>query len=236
MVHKNRFLAAALLSLSAFVWGSAAIGESLIGTGTTSGTPSTDVDVTAEAAISPAFLALLKADRTAKTRLRAPRVAKISRSVEVATPKGSGKLTYDPAVLAARAPATGGADWRCLSEALYFEARGESLKGQVAVAEVILNRVASSRFPNTVCGVIHQGTGRKYACQFTYTCDGLPETVNEPAAYQRVGKVARMMLDGAPRKLAGGALYYHTTAVSPRWSRVFTRTARMGVHVFYKPS
>ena len=237
MVHKNVFLAAALLSFSAFIVGSnAAFSDTLIGTGTTSGTPADALDVAAETVISPAFLQLLEADRSAKTRLRAPRIAKISRPVEVAAPKGSGKLTYDPAVLAARAPATGGADWRCLTEALYFEARGESLKGQVAVAEVILNRVSSSRFPNTVCDVIHQGTGRKFACQFTYTCDGRPETISEPAAYQHVGKVARMMLDGAPRKLAGGALYYHTTAVRPRWSRVFTRTARMGVHVFYKPS
>ena len=64
--------------------------------------------------------------------------------------------------------AHGGDLWQCLTEALYFEARGESVKGQFAVAEVILNRVDSAAFPNTVCGVIHQGTGRKYGCQFTY--------------------------------------------------------------------
>ena len=146
------------------------------------------------------------------------------------------KNQNDRRVIDARPRATGGAQWQCLTEALYFEARGESIRGQIAVAEVILNRVASKRFPNTVCGVVHQGTGKKYQCQFTYTCDGIPERVNEPKAYERVGKVARMMLDGAPRNLSGGATYYHTTAVRPRWARKFRKTARLGVHLFYRPS
>lgn len=130
--------------------------------------------------------------------------------------------------------ASGGAEWRCLSEALYFEARGEKARGLYAVAEVILNRVASKRYPNSVCGVVNQGTGRKYACQFTYTCDGLPENVTEKAAWERVGKVARVMLDGAPRSLTEGALYYHTRSVAPSWSRTKARTASIGVHYFYR--
>lgn len=153
----------------------------------------------------------------------------------VATVQGGRKINYDMTWLDSRPRATGGARWRCLSEALYFEARGETVKGLFAVAEVILNRVDSSRYPNTVCGVINQGTGRKYACQFTYTCDGRPENIHESASWERVGKVARLMLDGGARPLTKGALYYHTTAVSPKWSRVFDRTARYGVHLFYKP-
>ena len=129
----------------------------------------------------------------------------------------------------------GGAEWSCLSEALYFEARGESVEGQFAVAEVILNRVDSASFPDTVCKVINQGTGRKFACQFTYTCDGRAEVIAEPRAYERVGKVAQLMLQGAPRDLTGGATYYHTRAVRPSWSRKFTRTASIGVHYFYRP-
>jgi spore germination cell wall hydrolase CwlJ-like protein len=128
----------------------------------------------------------------------------------------------------------GGSEFSCLAEALYFEARGETIKGQFAVAEVILNRVASTQFPNTVCGVIHQGTGRKYQCQFTYTCDGQKEVIHEPQAYERVSKVARLALDGAGADLTEGATYYHTTAVNPRWARSFTRTARYGVHLFYR--
>lgn len=204
------------------------------GVGSTSGNP--EIDAVQDTVISPAFLNLIEADKTGKERLRSGRVAKITAPVDVPAPRGSGKLTLSLAELNARPKATGNAQWACLAEALYFEARGETLKGQIAVAEVILNRVSSSRFPNTICGVIHQGTGRKYACQFTYTCDGHPENINEPGAYARVAKVARMMMDGAPRKLSGGATYYHTTAVRPSWSRKFRRTARMGVHLFYKPS
>ena len=69
--------------------------------------------------------------------------------------------------LDAQTPAKGDANWRCLSEALYFEARGETVKGQFAVAEVILNRVDSPRYPDSICGVINQGTGQIYGCQFT---------------------------------------------------------------------
>ena len=126
------------------------------------------------------------------------------------------------------------AEWTCLTEALYFEARGESIYGQFAVAEVILNRVDDARFPNTVCGVVKQGTGRKFACQFTYTCDGRAEVIHEQAAHDRLGRIARAMIDGAPRDLTLGATHYHTKAVAPRWSRIFQKTASIGVHRFYK--
>jgi spore germination cell wall hydrolase CwlJ-like protein len=122
----------------------------------------------------------------------------------------------------------------CLAEALYFEARGESVKGQFAVAEVIMNRVDSSRFPNSICAVIHQGTGRKYACQFTYTCDGHPEVIREKDAYARVAKVADIMARGGARPLTSGATFYHTHSVSPKWSRKFARTASIGFHYFYR--
>jgi len=208
--------------------------ETLRGAGTTSGNP--NFEVARDSAISDSFLKMIRTDNSRKGQLRGDRVALISKQVQGEASGGAGQLTYSMDELNARPTASGGAAWQCLAEALYFEARGESLKGQIAVAEVILNRVESKRFPNSVCGVIRQGTGRKYACQFTYTCDGLPENVNEPAAYKRVGKVARMMLDGAPRNLSGGALFYHTTAVNPRWARSFQRTTRLGVHLFYKPS
>jgi len=128
----------------------------------------------------------------------------------------------------------GGEAWQCLAEALYFEARGESVKGQFAVAEVILNRVESARYPNSVCGVINQGTGRKYQCQFTYTCDGHPERIAEPRAWERVGKVAQMSLQSATRPLTEGATHYHTTAVNPGWASKYIKTAAIGVHRFYR--
>ncbi|MCZ4352144.1 cell wall hydrolase [Roseovarius aestuarii] len=128
----------------------------------------------------------------------------------------------------------GGPEWRCLAEALYFEARGESVKGQFAVAEVIMNRVKHAQFPDTVCGVINQGTGRKFACQFTYTCDGRAEVIAEPRAFARVGKIAKIVIKEGNRGLTKGATHYHTRAVNPRWARVYPRVATIGFHHFYK--
>ena len=144
------------------------------------------------------------------------------------------KIAYTREWLNNQPVASGGAEWECLTQALYFEARGESVQGQFAVAEVILNRVDSSRFPNTVCAVVNQGTGKRNQCQFSYTCDGKAEVVNEPAAYTNVGKIARALLDGAPRNLTIGATYYHNRSVRPRWSRKFTRTASIDGHFFYR--
>ncbi len=143
-------------------------------------------------------------------------------------------VTYSRQWLANNSVASGGPQWRCLAEALYFEARGESVKGQFAVAEVIMNRVDSARYPNTVCGVIHQGTGRKFQCQFTYTCDGHKEVISEPAAFKQVGRVAHLMVNGGKRPLTKGATHYHTRAVSPKWSKTFPRTTTIGVHHFYR--
>ncbi len=143
-------------------------------------------------------------------------------------------IRYDRQWLAAQPAASGGAEWRCLAEALYFEARGESVRGIFAVGEVILNRVDSAEYPDSICAVINQGTGRIYQCQFTYTCDGRAETIAEPRAFTRVGKVARLLLDGAPRQLTAGATHYHTKAVNPSWSRRFPRTATVGFHHFYR--
>ena len=125
--------------------------------------------------------------------------------------------------------------WKCLAEALYFEARGEQVEGQFAVAEVILNRVDSPKFPDSICTVVNQGTGRKHACQFSYTCDGKLERVANGAAYEQVVRIARVMIDGGTRRLTEGATYYHTTAVRPSWARRFEHTATIGVHKFYKP-
>lgn len=153
----------------------------------------------------------------------------------VAQPKSTtGEVQFSRNWIDAQPKASGSEQWRCLAEALYFEARGENVKGQFAVAEVILNRVKSQRFPSSVCGVVHQGTGKKYQCQFTYTCDGYAEVIAEPRAFARVGKVARYVLDGKVPALTDGATHYHTTAVSPRWSKVYTRTAQIGVHMFYR--
>lgn len=126
-------------------------------------------------------------------------------------------------------------EWHCLAEALYFEARGESFRGQVAVAEVILNRVDSKRYPNSICGVVQQGQSRRNACQFSYNCDGVANRIGEKGVFEDLGKLAWVMMRGRERTLTDDALFYHNTSVRPRWSRKLVRTTRIGDHIFYRP-
>jgi spore germination cell wall hydrolase CwlJ-like protein len=179
---------------------------------------------------------LVSLESRALAKAQAGHLAKLTTPVHKASlNSGSvGGSGFDAGWLARQPIASGGEEWQCLSEALYFEARGETVEGLFAVAEVILNRVKSSRYPNSVCGVINQGTGKKYACQFTYTCDGIPEAINEPGAWVKVGKIARAALNGQHSTVTKGATHYHTTAVRPSWSKVFAQTARIGDHVFYR--
>lgn len=178
---------------------------------------------------------LLGSERSTVSRLDADRVERMTSPRPMPRPARSVKtISYDMEWVRQQPAANGGPEWQCLAEALYFEARGETVAGQFAVAEVILNRVDSRTYPDSVCGVVHQGTGQRYRCQFTYTCDGAAETIHEKRAWARAGKIARLMLDGAPRVLTGGATHYHTTAVNPRWAASFPHTATIGVHRFYR--
>ena len=182
------------------------------------------------AALGESVSALIGAERAAMGGVSPSRVRQLMTEPRRSQSADIRSRTY----LASLPKASGGEAWRCLTEALYFEARGESVKGIFAVAEVILNRVDSPNYPADVCGVIYQGTGQRYQCQFTYSCDGKKEVINEPRAWERVGKVARLMLDGTPRTLTGGATHYHTKSVNPRWARVYPRTATIGYHHFYR--
>jgi len=130
--------------------------------------------------------------------------------------------------------ARGQAGWSCLAEALYFEARGETHDGQRAVAEVILNRVDSRTYPNTICQVVGQGAHRRNACQFSYNCDGRPELIAEPRAYERAVEIAKQMVDAKKRPLTDGATHYHSVTVMPRWAGNLTRTTKIGTHIFYR--
>ncbi len=148
--------------------------------------------------------------------------------------EASVRVEYDRNYISALPAATGGDQWACLAKALYFEARGESVKGQFAVAEVILNRVDSGKYPNSVCAVVGQGANRRNGCQFSYMCDGRADNIREKAAYANVAKIARLMLDGAPRALTAGATHFHTTNIRPRWAKRFPNTAKIGSHLFYR--
>jgi|GEM_PF-864159 len=122
----------------------------------------------------------------------------------------------------------------CLAEAIYFEARGEPIQGQFAVAEVILNRVDSNRWPNGVCATIHQGKEKFNRCQFSYVCDGIPDLITEPDSYLTARKIARTMLMGAPRNITSNATHYHADSVNPRWAGALEKTASIGSHLFYR--
>lgn len=143
-----------------------------------------------------------------------------------------GLIRYDAGFVDALPKASGDAQWTCLATALYHEARGETIKGQVAVAEVILNRVDSPAYPRSICGVVQQGNDN--GCQFSFACDGKSDRVSERAAWDRAGKIARLMMDGAPRALTAGATHFHTVSVRPSWARRFDRTASIGAHLFYR--
>ena len=141
-------------------------------------------------------------------------------------------IEYSPEWLYSQAAPTGDQQWQCLKTALYFEARGETLKGQFAVAEVILNRVDSPAYPKSVCGVVQQGG--KGSCQFSYNCDGNRDVMTDAGAADLAGRIARVMLDGAPRALTAGATHFHTRAVRPAWAHRFPQTAAIGAHLFYR--
>jgi spore germination cell wall hydrolase CwlJ-like protein len=147
-------------------------------------------------------------------------------------PAAPSVIRYDDAWLAALPEPTGGAQWECLSKAIYFEARGETLRGQFAVAEVILNRVDSQDYPSTICGVVQQRGGG--GCQFSYICDGRADRMRDPEAMWRAERIAAAMMNGAPRALTMGATHFHTRQVRPGWARRFPQTAAIGAHLFYK--
>ncbi len=125
---------------------------------------------------------------------------------------------------------------KCLANAVYFEARGEPVRGQIAVAQVVMNRVFSGYYPDNVCGVVYQNANRRNRCQFSFACDRHPDRVREPEAYDRAEEIARETLDG---KLwladVGKATHYHAYWVRPRWVREMSKLYKIGVHTFYRP-
>lgn len=122
----------------------------------------------------------------------------------------------------------------CMTQAVYFEARGESARGQAAVATVIMNRVKNPNFPKTVCGVVYQGASHHNGCQFSFACDGMVERVAETTAWSRARQVAARALSGAVLRDVGSATHFHTTDVSPQWGSRMLRVAQVGLHVFYR--
>jgi spore germination cell wall hydrolase CwlJ-like protein len=125
---------------------------------------------------------------------------------------------------------------KCLAEAVYFEARGEAVRGQIAVAQVVLNRAFSGFYPTTVCGVVYQNKHRHFACQFTFACDNVADIVREPDMWDRARRIAKAMLDGQiwlPE--VGHSTHYHAYWVHPSWVSEMKKMYKFGVHTFYRP-
>jgi spore germination cell wall hydrolase CwlJ-like protein len=125
---------------------------------------------------------------------------------------------------------------KCLAEAVYFESRGEAVRGQIAVAQVVLNRAFSGFYPTTVCGVVYQNKHRHLACQFTFACDNVADVVREPDMWDRAKKIAKAMLDGQlwlPE--VGKSTHYHAYWVHPSWVSEMKKMYKFGVHTFYRP-
>ena len=121
----------------------------------------------------------------------------------------------------------------CLAQNMYHEARGEGPVGALAVGNVVLNRVQSKRFPNTVCKVIKQGGERRYKCQFSWWCDGRSDKARNKTAWKQMVWLAEKLLDGSIADNTDGALFYHTNNVNPYWNASMEPKVRLGVHIFY---
>lgn len=186
----------------------------------------------AEMRIQQGLVRALSAEREALRQVRFTPALLTTGGVAARAP---GEQRYDRDWLLARAaPVRQDAAFRCLKEAIYHESRGETLYGQFAVAEVILNRVDSPRYPDSVCGVVNQNAHMHNACQFSFACNGRSRQMADPGARAIAARIADMMLSGAERELTGGATFFHATWVNPSWSRSLVRTAQIGVHVFYR--
>ena len=125
---------------------------------------------------------------------------------------------------------------KCLAEAVYFEARSEPIRGQIAVAQVVVNRAFSGYYPTDVCGVVYQNKHRYLACQFTFACDRIRDVVTEPEHWTRAKKIAKEMLDGRlwlPE--VNRSTHYHATYVRPYWIREMKKNYKTGLHIFYRP-
>ena len=149
---------------------------------------------------------------------------------------GAGKRPRTPAERLNLTPKQRASSEKCLAEAVYFESRGEVKRGQIAVAQVVMNRVFSGFYPNSVCGTVYQNSHRKLACQFTFACDGIPDKIEEPDMWEQAKEISRDMLDG---KLwlseIGHSTHYHAYWVHPSWVNEMRKLYKIGVHSFYRP-
>jgi spore germination cell wall hydrolase CwlJ-like protein len=197
------------------------------------------------------FCPRVKQMRRNDTISRADRVLLAALAVILATASAAlgAAMSYRPNTpsLAAAAPAPQMAqdgvltqlvaEHRCLSEALYYEARGEGRMGERAVAEVVFHRMKAGHYGHSICAVVYEGSSRP-GCQFSFTCNGDLNRPREEAAWKGSEQLAAQILTGeAPlRNATGGATNYHAVSVSPYWAPTLVKTAQIGNHIFYRGS
>ena len=144
----------------------------------------------------------------------------------------AGMKSFDPVHLS-RAEDMG-RQMQCLAEAVYYEARSESESGQLAVAEVIMNRVRDHRYPNTACDVVYQGATRTTGCQFTFTCDGALDRAPRGWRWDKAKSIAAHVMLELQEERTGGATHYHATYVNPVWNAGLIKTGHIGTHIFFR--
>jgi spore germination cell wall hydrolase CwlJ-like protein len=125
------------------------------------------------------------------------------------------------------------AEENCLARAVYFEARGETEMGQLAVAKVVINRTKNPNYPKTICGVVYQGSQRRNSCQFSFACDGHADEIRQPGSWSQAKRVAKKALDGDHKLKGMNATNYHADYVKPKWSKTLRRIGKIGRHIFY---
>jgi len=143
--------------------------------------------------------------------------------------------TFDSTAVATASAAVSDKQMWCMATAIYFEARGESYRGQVAVAQVVMNRVKHALYPDTICAVVFQNQSKRNACQFSFACDGIPERVTDKKAWAQAMKIAQDVVAGTDYlPEVGKATHYHATYVYPHWAPRMKKVTKIGLHVFYQ--
>jgi hypothetical protein len=123
----------------------------------------------------------------------------------------------------------------CMATAIYFEARGEAYRGQVAVAQVVMNRVAHRLYPDTICNVVFQNEHMRNACQFSFACDGIPERITDKKSWAQAEEIATGVINGSLYITeVGKSTHYHATYVYPHWAPRLKRNTKIGHHIFYQ--
>lgn len=125
-------------------------------------------------------------------------------------------------------------DERCLAQAIYFEARSENLEGQLAVAQVVLNRVNDKRYPSNICRVVFQNEHLPFRCQFSFACDGRSDNPHNKQAWAIARTIAHVALYDRWTDLSDASTHYHTSSVKPYWMTKLDRRVQVGQHIFYR--